>query len=262
MTLKKKFSEGVCYLELNRPDKRNALSKKIVLELIRFFEETAHSKTFRVVLMSGSGGFFCAGADLEWMQEGANQTMDKNIQDAQLFNRLFESMSKYPKIIIIRVDKGAYGGALGLIACADIVSSSASAEFLFSEVLLGLVPATIAPYIIKRIGVTISKQLMLTASKFSGTEAHRIQLINYLFSEETLTVKTRELALKIAKNSPSALKQTKELVNRLAASIVSIDEEVQQECAQLIAKARISDDGQEGVSAFFEKRKPKWNDKQ
>ncbi|WP_062127813.1 enoyl-CoA hydratase-related protein [Geofilum rubicundum] len=262
MALIKKFGEGVCYLELNRPEKRNALSKGLVVELTRFFEETAQTSQFKVLVISGKGGFFCAGADLEWMKAGAGQTMEENLADARLFNRLFEKMDSYPKPIILRVDKGAYGGALGLVACADMVTTTPTAQFLFSEVRLGLIPATIAPYIVKRIGLPLSKQLMLTASEFSGTEAHQIQLVNFLFPEENLSVKTRELATKMAKNSPSALRQTKELVNRLGNSLVPINEEVQEHCARLIAEARMSDDGQEGVSAFFEKRKANWNDKQ
>lgn len=262
MALIKKFGEGICYLELNRPDKRNALNKSMVVEMTRFFDETAQTRQFKVLVISGSGGFFCAGADLEWMKEGADQSMDENLQDARLFNRLYEKMDNYPKPIILRVDKGAYGGALGLVACADIVTTSPTAQFLFSEVRLGLIPATIAPYIVKRIGLPMAKQLMLTANEFSGTEAHRIQLVNYLFPEDSLSVKTRELATKMAKNSPSALRKTKELVNRLGSSLVPISEKVQESCARQIAEARMSEDGQEGVSAFFEKRKPNWNDKQ
>lgn len=262
MTLIKKFGEGVCYLELNRPEKRNALNKSMIIELTRFFEETRQTTQFKVVVISGKGGFFCAGADLEWMKEGAAQSVDENLLDARLFNRLYEKMDNYPKPIILRVDKGAYGGALGLVACADIVTTTPSAQFLFSEVRLGLIPATIAPYIIKRIGLPLTKQLMLTASEFSGSEAQQIQLVSFLYPEESLSVKTRELATKIAKNSPSAMRQTKELVNRLGNSLVPISEEVKEHCARLIAEARQSEDGQEGVSAFFEKRKPNWNDKQ
>jgi methylglutaconyl-CoA hydratase len=261
MALIKKFGEGVCYLELNRPEKRNALSKNMVVELIRFFEETAQTTQFKVLVISGKGGFFCAGADLEWMRAGAEQTMEENLEDARLFNRLYEKMNSYPKPIILRVDSGAYGGALGLVACADIVTTAPTARFLFSEVLLGLIPATIAPYVVKRIGWALSKQLMLTASEFSGTEAHQIQLVNYLFPEESLSVKTRELATRMAKNSPSALRQTKELLNRLGNSLVPINEEVQEHCARLIAAARKSEDGKEGVNAFFETRKANWNDK-
>lgn len=262
MTLIKKFGEGVCYLELNRPEKRNALNKNMIIELIRFFEETSQTSQFKVVVISGKGGFFCAGADLEWMKAGASQSMEENLEDARLFNRLYEKMDQYAKPIILRVDKGAYGGALGLLACADIVTTTPSAQFLFSEVRLGLIPATIAPYIVKRIGLPLSKQLMLTASEFSGAEAHQIQLVNFLFPEESLSVKTRELAVKIAKNSPSAMRQTKALLNRFGNSLVSINEEIQEHCARLIAEARKSEDGQEGVNAFFEKRKPNWNDKQ
>ncbi|NLX71761.1 MAG: methylglutaconyl-CoA hydratase [Bacteroidales bacterium] len=260
MGLIKRFSGEVCYLELNRPEKRNALSKSVVIELTRFFRESHDSNQFKVLVISGNGGFFSAGADLEWMKSGMSQSESENLEDAQLFNKLYSTMYNYPKPLIVKVDKGAYGGAIGLMACADIVTTTADAEFQFSEPMLGLVPATIAPYIMRRIGLTMTKQLFLTAMKFDGNEAFNYRLVNYLFSEEQLAIKTRELASTIIMNSPSALKETKLLLNRLGNYIVPISEEEEQHCAGIIARARRSADGQEGVKAFFEKRKPEWND--
>ena len=260
MTLIKKYGEQICQLELNRPDKRNALNKTMIKELISFLEDTAESDKFRVLILSGVEGFFSAGADLQWMQEGVAQSYQENIDDANLFNQLYHTLNNFPKPVIAKVDKGAFGGAIGLVACADIAITSPDATFAFSEVTLGLVPATIAPYIVKKTGAAVARDLLLTARAFTGEEALAYNLVQFLFPSSQLSVKTRELASKLAKNSPSAMSETKILLNRLGDSIVSVNDEMKEHCAGIIAKARSSHNGQEGVKAFFEKRKPNWND--
>jgi methylglutaconyl-CoA hydratase len=261
MTLLKKYAEGVCYLKLNRPDKKNAMNKTMLTELNRFLAETAESKQFRVLVISGSEGYFSSGADLEWMQQGSDQTFEENIQDANLFNELYFALANYPKPVIVKVDNGANGGAIGLLACADFVFTSPDASFSFGEVTLGLIPATVAPYIIKKTGIAVARELLLGGMPFSGEKAAQINLVQQLFPAETLNIKTKEFASKLAKNSPSAMKQTKILLNRLGDSIVSVNSELQEFCASLIASARCSSEGREGVSAFLEKRKPSYNDK-
>jgi methylglutaconyl-CoA hydratase len=260
MILIKKFGEGICYLELNRPAKRNALNKKMIEELISFLELLGESTQFKVLVMSGSEGFFSAGADLEWMKQGIDQTYKENLEDARLFSRLFTTLWNFPKPIVLKVEKGAFGGALGLLACADVVVTSPDAVFSLSEVSLGLVPATVAPFVMQKTGFSIARHLMLTADTFSGEDALRYNLVHLLAPAEKLGIKTREIALKISRNSPYALKETKNLLNSLEGSVVCMDKEIERLCTDLIAKARISPDGQEGVMAFFEKRKPNWND--
>lgn len=260
MILIRKFGEGICYLELNRPEKKNALNKKMILELLTFLEIHAESTQFKVLVVSGNDGFFCSGADLDWMKQGIEQSYKENLEDARLFSQLYAALWNFPKPIVVRVDKGAFGGAIGLMACADVVVTSPDAVFALSEVSLGLIPATVAPYILQKTGVSVARQLMLSAETFSGEEALRFNLAHVLAPADKLGIKTREVALRIARNSPSALKETKNLLNSLGCSVVSIDKEVERICNDLIAKARTSPDGQEGVMAFFEKRKPNWNE--
>ncbi len=260
MILIKKFGEGICYLELNRPEKRNALNKKMILELITFLEINSESTQFKALVISGAEGYFSAGADLEWMKQGIEQTLEENLKDAKLFNQLYSILWNFPKPIIVRVDKGAFGGALGLIACADVVVTSPDAIFSASEVSLGLIPAVVAPYIFQKTGLSTARNIMLSAETFNGEKALHYNLVHVLAPAEKLGIKTRELALKITRNSPSALKETKNLLNRLGGLVVSVDNEIERLTTELIARARISPDGQEGVKAFFEKRKPNWND--
>lgn len=260
MILIRKFGEGICYLELNRPEKRNALSKKMIQELITFLEINSESTQFKVLVISGNDGFFSAGADLEWMKQGIEQTYKENLDDARLFTQLYTMLWNFPKPIVAKVERGAFGGALGLMACADVVITSPDAVFSLSEVSLGLIPATVAPFIMQKIGCSNARFLMLAAESFSGEDALRYNLVHVLAPADKLGIKTREVALKISRNSPSALKETKNLLNSLGCSVVSMDKEIERLCNDLIAKARTSPDGQEGVMAFFEKRKPNWND--
>ncbi|ASB47672.1 enoyl-CoA hydratase/isomerase family protein [Alkalitalea saponilacus] len=261
MTLIKKFAENICYLELNRPDKRNALNRNMILELIAFLQDTAKSMQYKTLVLSGKDGFFSSGADLDWMRKATEQSYEENLEDARLFNQLYHELEKFPKPIIVRADKGAYGGAIGILACADITITSPDALFAFSEVGLGLVPATVAPYVVKKTGLATARYLLLSGIPFNGEDAYRFNMVQQIFPATHIAVKTRELAVKLARNSPEAVQQTKFLLNRLGDSLVSVDKNMQELCAELISKARISADGQEGVKAFFEKRKPNWNDK-
>ncbi|WP_291861103.1 enoyl-CoA hydratase-related protein [Marinilabilia sp.] len=257
--LTKKFAQNVCYLELSRPEKRNAFNKEMIEQLIDYLNSTAESNQFRVLLISGKNRFFSAGADLGWMKEAREQNEAQNLEDAELFNKLFRAFSDYPKPIIACVEGGAYGGAIGLLACADIVTTTPDATFRFSETSIGLIPATVAPWIMRKTGSSFARSALLSGLPFSGTNALGSGLVQYLFPQDKIIPKTREIANQIARNSPQATKETKNLLNRIDRQFVPIDEELTQYCSTKIAKARISDEGQEGVNAFFEKRKPSWN---
>ncbi|PRZ00239.1 enoyl-CoA hydratase/isomerase family protein [Marinilabilia salmonicolor] len=257
--LTKKYAQNVCYLEMNRPEKRNALNKELMVQLTDYLKSTADSNQFRVLMISGSNHFFSAGADLAWMKEGREQNETQNLEDAELFNQLYRTLSEYPKPIIACVEGGAYGGAIGLLACADIVTTTPDATFRFSETAIGLVPATVAPWVIRKTGSAFARSALLSGLSFSGTEALSSGLVQYLFPKDKIVPKTREIANQIARNSPEATKETKNLLNRIDHQFVPIDEDLTQYCSTKIARARISDQGQEGVNAFFEKRKPSWN---
>jgi methylglutaconyl-CoA hydratase len=257
--LTKKYAQQVAYIELSRPQKKNALNKELIEQLIDYLEKTAESNQFRVLVISGKERFFSAGADLAWMQEAKEQTHDQNMADADLFNKLYQTLYNYPKPVIASVEGGAYGGAIGLMACADIVITTPEARFAFSETRLGLIPATVAPWIIKKTGTAFARSTLISGMKFSAEEAKLNGLVQYIFAQEQILPRTREVANHIAKNSPEATKETKKLLNRIDHQIVKIDEELTHYCSTKIADARISDEGQEGVNAFFAQRKPSWN---
>lgn len=257
--LTKKYAQQVAYIELSRPQKKNALNKELIEQLIDYLEKTAGSNQFRVLVISGKDRFFSAGADLTWMQEAKGQSHDQNMADANLFNKLYETLYNYPKPVIASVEGGAFGGAIGLMACADIVTTVPQAQFAFSETRLGLIPATVAPWVIKKSGTAFARYAMLTGLKFSAEDARLNGLVQYIISQEQIQPRTREIANHIAKNSPEATKETKKLLNRIDHQIVKIDEELLRYCSTKIADARISDEGQEGVNAFFAQRKPSWN---
>ncbi|MFO8000522.1 MAG: enoyl-CoA hydratase-related protein [Marinilabilia sp.] len=257
--LSKKYAGEVCYLELTRPEKKNALNKEMIGQLTDFLKQTAESPHFRVLVISGKGKFFSAGADLKWMQTASTQSREKNIKEANLFQNLYQTLYDYPKPVIVCAEGGAYGGAIGLLACADIVTSTPDAAFAFAETKLGLIPATVAPWIIRKTGIGFARWAFLTGARFNGTVASENQLVQYLFAPDKIQPKTREIANQIAGNGPRAIKETKLLLNRIDGEIVNFDEDLRLLCSTKIAEARNSAEGQEGVAAFFGERKPSWN---
>ncbi|MGM0377442.1 MAG: enoyl-CoA hydratase-related protein [Bacteroidota bacterium] len=257
--LTKKYAGEISFLELSRPAKKNALNKEMIEQIIDYLEKSADSKQFRVLVISGKNRFLSAGADLEWMRSAKEQGEATNRADADLFTKLYQTLFNYPKPVIVSAEGGAYGGAIGLMACADIVTTTPEASFAFSETRLGLVPATVAPWVIRKTGQAFARKAFLTGNVFNGTEAMENGLAQYIFSPDKIQPKTREIAGLIAKNGPGALRETKLLLNRIDGQIVSIDEDLTHYCSTKIAEARTSKEGQEGVEAFFAKRKPSWN---
>lgn len=257
--LSKKYAGEVSFLELNRPAKKNALNKEMIEQIIDYLEKTAESNQFRVLVISGKNRFLSAGADLEWMRSATQQDEATNKADADLFTKLYQTLFNFPKPVVVCAEGGAYGGAIGLMACADIVTTTPEASFAFSETRLGLVPATVAPWIIKKTGLSFARKAFLTGNAFNGTEALESGLAQYNFPPDKIQPKTREIAAIIAKNGPRALRETKMLLNRIDGQIVDIDEDLRQYCSTKIAEARTSEEGQKGVEAFFANRKPSWN---
>ncbi len=255
-TLDFSIHDQVGYLGLNRPDKRNALNKEMIRELIQTLEEQRSNKSFRVLILYGKGDNFCSGADLEWMKQGKTQRKTKNIEDAKSFIQLFESLNNFPKPVICEVSKSAFGGAVGLVCCADIVISDSSAKFGFPEVKLGLIPATIAPYVIAKMGNSNARKRMLYPEPFSAMEAKEEGLVHFIVHDNEIRDKTIAVAKSIASAAPEAMIQTKGLIHSLNQD--AEDESNRLFCARIIANARATFEGQEGVTAFFEKRKPVW----
>jgi len=250
-------SNGVSRILLNDPHKKNALSKGMIQCLLHMLEQIAHDDKQKLVILRGAGGAFCSGADLNWMKKGLTQTKEENEQDAGLFYDLFTRLFNYPKPIIAWVEKFAMGGALGLLACADYVIADNQTKMAFSEVKLGLVPATIAPFVIKKIGFAHSKALLLSGVTFSSKHARKIGLVNEVLPSKAIPQRVQELVNQLKRNGTEAMTITKQLLNSLADRHHTL-QEAKLMCCEKIATSRASEEGQEGVSAFFDKRTPSW----
>ena len=249
-----KNSQGVVTLTLNRTDKHNAFDDTLITTLIEQLTDLAETPRLRVLVISGTGTSFSSGADLLWMKTMVNYSQEKNIQDALQLAELMRRLYEFPKPTIARINGDAFGGALGLIACCDIAIAVNDAKFTFSEVRLGLAPAVISPYVVAAIGPRNTKRLFLTGERFSAENAYHLGLIHYLTSAATLDDTVNQQISLLLKGGPCAQTHCKQLVHHVA----PLTEATTLSTAKLIAELRTSDEGQEGLKAFLEKRKPSW----
>lgn len=245
---------------LNRPDIHNAFNETMIEEIIDCFEEIEKQdyNTLRVVILKGKGKSFCAGADLKWMKGVANYTYQENYLESYKLSMCFNAVysCKFPTIALVH--GAAIGGANGLLAACDFVLAHKNTVFSLSEVKIGIVPACISPYVMKRVGEFRSKELMLTGMRFNGKEAQAAGLANWSFGEKKLKAKLDELIGNLKSSGPIAVSTCKKLlydVNNLWSH-----EEAMENTAKMIADLRQSDEGQEGMNSFLEKRKPNWID--
>ncbi|MCW3788702.1 enoyl-CoA hydratase/isomerase family protein [Plebeiibacterium sediminum] len=256
-TINFSIKNQIAYLELNRPEKRNALNKEMIQEILKVLKENMSNRSFKVLVIHGSENFFCSGADLEWMQQGIHQNKTQNIHDAKLFNALYHHIYNFPTPVVCEVQNSAFGGAVGIIACSDIVICEENSRFGFPEVQLGLIPATISPYILKKMGNSNTRKRLLMPESFSAQEAQNEGLVHFISKNGNIREETIRIAKNISKGAPDALIQTKALIQKLEEN--NEDETTLLYCARMIASARTSKEGQEGVTAFLQKRKPEWN---
>ena len=252
-----KDAQGVITITLNRPEKHNAFNEQMIAQLTDAFIKAHKDKTARVVILSASGDTFCAGADLKWMKKMVNFDYETNHKDALQSAHMLHHLYTLNKPTIARVDGGAFGSGIGLIACCDVAVGSKLSKFCLSEVLLGLTPATIGPYVIKAIGARNAKRYMQSAEVFSAKKARRIGLLSETVSEEDLDSTVAKFVEKFRTASPQGLAMTKQLIDMCDSQ--SIDETLMQKTAATIATIRVSEEGQEGLNAFFSKRKANWH---
>lgn len=247
---------GVATCLLNRPDKKNALNPQMIQELTHFFDdEGGPAKEFRIVVLRGSGGFFCAGADLNWMKESAGFSAEQNKDDAQRLFDVFATLNRTPCLTVACVEGGAFGGGIGLISCCDVVLAAEDCRFSLSEVRLGLSPATISPFVTEKIGHSNARRLMLTAVLFNAQHGREIGLLHEICPPPELQAKLDETVEAALQCGPVAVAQTKDLLRRML-SLSLPDARLQS--SDLIAGLRTGSEGQEGLTAFMEKRKPNW----
>ncbi len=238
---------------LSRPDVRNAFNDTLVSELQVAFEGLG-SET-RVVILTGEGKSFCAGADLNWMKQSAAYTREQNEQDARAMAQLFKVINECPKPVIGRINGSALGGGLGLMACCDIVVAVNNAKFGFTEVKLGLIPAVISPFVLAKISKSYARRYFMTGEIFDAQQALDIGLIHAVVVPEELDSKIETFTEILLGNGPLAVAQAKQLIFEVASR--GFDDALEYAISE-IARLRVSEEGQEGLGAFLEKRKPSW----
>jgi methylglutaconyl-CoA hydratase len=243
-------------ITLSRPDVRNAFNDEVIAELKAAFEDAGKANDVRCVVLAAEGPAFCAGADLNWMRRMADYTRDENLADAGCLADMLHTLYTCPKPTIARVQGDVFAGGVGLVAACDMAISVDTATYCLSEVKLGLIPATISPYVIRAMGARASHRYFLTAERFNAAEAHRMGLVHEVVTANALDAKLQELTQALVSASPNAVKACKQLVRDVAEK--DIDSTLRARTVAGIADIRASAEGKEGVQSFLQKRKPNW----
>lgn len=255
-TLQIEERAAIAVVTLARERVRNAFNEAMIEELDTAFAELGANPAIRAIVLAARGPVFCAGADLEWMARMADFTPEENRRDALSLARMLRTISECPKPTLARVHGDAYGGGLGLVASCDMAFGAADATFCLSETRLGLIPATIAPHVVRAIGRRAALRYFQTAEKFDSSEALRIGLLHAVATHEQLDATISEVLDALSLTSVQATREAKRLVHDIAGQ--PLTDQLLADTAERIATARGSDDGREGVNAFLQKRKPRW----
>eukprot|EP00040_Diaphanoeca_grandis_P016621 m.86038 g.86038 ORF g.86038 m.86038 type:complete len:291 (+) comp25920_c0_seq1:63-935(+) len=244
-------------LTLSRPDKHNALSPDTMEAIKEATSELAKQPEIRALFLKAEGRSFCAGGDLKHMRATADFTKEQNIEDAMKLSGVFDALYRFPRPVIAMVEGNTFGGGLGLISACDMAFGLKGLKFSFTEIKLGVIPATISPYVIEKIGITAARRYFLTAEQFDSEAAEKIGLLNEIVatSDDLLAIEEK-LKLDFSATSTDATHATKELISELASR--SVDLATREWTAGKLAEVRDSVDGREGMSSFIEKRKPRW----
>ncbi len=249
-------SSHVAEVWLNRPEVRNAFNDQVIAELTATFQALSAEPDLRAVVFAGHGKAFCAGADLNWMRAMADYTWAQNQADAQALADMLWAIWSCPVPVVGRLHGDCYAGGVGLAAVCDIVVAAEPVQFCLSEARLGLLPATIGPYVIRAMGERAAHRWFTTAERFSAAEAHRLGLVHELASSEMLDEKVQAVVSSLVGNGPQAVRACKQLVKDLAGQPLTA--QWRADTARRIADIRCSPEGREGVSSFLEKRPPSW----
>ncbi len=250
-------ADGVVFVTINRPQKKNAFDAATIAALHEAFETLHGADHVRVVFLRGAGGTFCAGADLSWMRDAVGWSESDNRDDAMGLAKMLKALHDVPALTVALVEGAAMGGGAGLVAACDMAVAVKGAKFAFSEVRLGLIPATIAPYVIEAVGPRAARRLFATAELFDADAARDFGLIDrVVVSADALDGVIAELSNGMRANAPGAVGDAKRLVHHVAGH--KLDAGLMDDTAKRIARARVSDEGQEGVRAFLDKRRPRW----
>jgi len=247
--------KNVVTVALNRPDVHNAMNETMMKELTDCFNELANDDTAGIIIFTGNGKSFSAGADLNWMKSMASYSKEENVQDSRLLLDLYESIYNCPKPVVGKINGHTFGGGIGLIAVCDLTIAPPGLKFAFSEVKLGIIPSVISTFVGKRIGVANMRRLFITGERFTTDHAVKIGLIDFMVDQEELDKKIQEYVDIIKSSGPVAIKEAKNLISQYEA----LDTQKYKEfTVEKIAELRISKEGQEGIKTFLEKRRAKW----
>jgi methylglutaconyl-CoA hydratase len=248
--------KGIARLTLNRPDVHNAFDDDVIAHLLDAIADIDSSSRVRALVIASNGKHFSAGADLNWMKRMADLTYGENIADAGQLATLMSRLNQVPVPVLTVVQGAAYAGALGLLCCSDVTIASERATFCVSEVKLGLSPAVISPYVVAVIGQRAARRYFLSAEVFDAATALQLGLVQDVVPEDTLQSAADGIVNNWRKMGPGAMRETKHLIRRVSGS--HPDDETIRFTQELIAGLRVSEEGQEGLTAFFEKRSPRW----
>lgn len=246
--------QGVGELILDRVDKHNAFDDVMISEMLQALRYLSTSNDCQLLILKAEGKNFSAGADLDWMRRQAKMDFEQNLNDAHQLATLMSVLDDFPKPTLALVQGAAFGGALGLICCCDIAIATSRARFCLSEVKLGLIPAVISPYVIRAMGARSARRYMLTAEVFSSDTAQKLQVVHEI--NDSLDLAAVPIITALKQNSPQAMTWVKTLVKRLEDG--HINQATHDYTSERIARIRVSDEGQEGLNAFFDKRPPHW----
>jgi len=241
---------------LNRPEVRNAFNDAVIAELAQAFAGFAADASLRAVVLGGHGKAFCAGADLAWMRAMADYTWKQNRDDAQALADMLYAIWSCPVPVIGRIHGDAYAGGVGLAAVCDVLVAAEGVHFCLSEAKLGLLPATIGPYVVRALGEQASRRYFTTAERFDAARAHALGFVHELVQPDALDAKVDEIVAAVVANGPVSVRLCKKLVQDVAGRV--IDEDLRAETARRIADVRASVEGKEGVQSFLNKRDPAW----
>ena len=249
-------SKWVAEVWLNRPDVRNAFNDAVIAELTEAFQQLGQDPDLRVIVLGAHGKAFCAGADLNWMRAMSDYNWEENFDDAQKLANMLWTLDQCPVPIVGRVHGDCYAGGMGLASVCDVLIATDNVTFCLSEARLGLLPGTISPYVVRAMGAQDARRYMVTAERFSATQAHAMGMVHELCTPDTLDAKVAEIVATLCGNGPQALRACKRLVQDVTDQ--PINEALRVETARRIADIRASEEGKEGLQSFLQKRPAQW----
>lgn len=250
--------EAIVTVALNRPQSHNAMTPEMIAELTGVFNAVGEEDDVRVIVLTGNGRSFCAGADLSFMRAAADFTFSENVADGEAIFDLMLAVDRCPRPVLARVNGAAIGGGVGLISCCDVVVAVERAIFALSEVRLGILPAVISPFVVRRMGSGATRELFLTGERFAAGHAQRVGLVDHVVADEdALDEKVAERVDALLQGAPGAQAAAKELIRAVAFRPI---DEMRSFTSELIARRRANREGREGMSAFLEKRRPFWQE--